>query len=452
MLVNNSFFPAFDLDVYVTVCILSGARWLQKSPLTREMVIMADQDMAVDERHWPEAGVTRVPFWAYSDPQVYKREMEIIFCGDSWAYVGLGVEIPQPGDFKQVMIGDRPLIMSRDGEGTIHVFVNRCAHRGVKFCRQPWGNVKTFTCPYHLWSYDLKGHLRGLPFHHGVKGQGGMPDDFNRDAHGLEELRVSTRGGAVFATFSHTVEAFEDYLGPTFLSLYDRVFDGRELTLLGYTKQLIPSNWKLMFENIKDPYHASLMHVFLVTFGLFRADQPSAVKMDAKGRHGALISMKGDQQSTADNAEMQNLKADFRLHDPRLLDPVREYPGNETVVMQTLWPNLILQQQSNTLAMRQIIPRGPEQFELAWTFFGYADDSEEMHLRRLRQANLMGPAGLVSADDSEVMKLSQDGMSPYPEASSVVEMGGRGVAETDHMVTEAAIRAFYDYYCRVMGF
>ena len=41
-------------------------------------------------------------------------------------------------------------------------------------------------------------------------------------------------------------------------------------------RQRIRSNWKLMFENIKDPYHASLLHVFLVTFGLFRADQPVA--------------------------------------------------------------------------------------------------------------------------------------------------------------------------------
>jgi salicylate 5-hydroxylase large subunit len=221
------------------------------------------------DRQWPQAGATRVPYWAYSDQQVYQREMDVIFCGESWAYVGLGVEIPNPGDFKQVSIGDRPLVMCRDEDGVVRVFENRCAHRGVKFCREPWGNAKQFTCPYHLWRYDLKGNLRGLPFLHGVKQQGGMPDDFRREDHGLGELRVSDRGGAIFATFSPTVEAFEDYLGPTFLALYDRMFDGRDLTLLGYTKQLIPSNWKLMFENLKDPYHASLMHVFLVTFGLY---------------------------------------------------------------------------------------------------------------------------------------------------------------------------------------
>jgi salicylate 5-hydroxylase large subunit len=392
------------------------------------------------DRHWPAEGVTRVPFWAYSDPQVYEQEMTRIFCGESWAYVGLEVEIPQAGDFKQVTIGDRPVVMVRDEAGAVHVFVNRCAHRGVKFCRVPSGNVQRFTCPYHQWTYDLQGRLRGVPFHRGLKHQGGMPADFSREAYGLEALQVTVRHGAVFASFSAQVESFTDYLGPTMLTYFDRVFDGR------------PSNWKLMFENIKDPYHASLMHVFLVTFGLFRADQPSAVYMDATGRHACLISRRGEQRATSDTEDIRNLREDFKLHDPRLLTPVREFPGDATVVLQTLWPNLIIQQQSNTLAMRQIVPRGPGAFELLWTFFGYEDDTEEMTLKRLRQANLMGPAGLVSADDSEVMKLSQDGVAPYAEAAGVIEMGGRDIENTEHMVTEVAIRAFYRYYREVMGF
>ena len=103
-------------------------------------------------------------------------------------------------------------------------------------------------------------------------------------------------------------------------------------------------------------------------------------------------------------------RATSHCSDPRLLDPVREFPGDATVVMQTLWPNLIVQQQSNTLAMRQIVPLDPRSFDLVWTFFGYADDTPEMRQRRLRQANLMGPAGLVSIDDSEAMLLSQAGI------------------------------------------
>jgi salicylate 5-hydroxylase large subunit len=146
---------------------------------------------------------------------------------------------------------------------------------------------------------------------------------------------------------------------------------------------------------------------------------------------------------------MKSFHEGFKLNDPLLLQPVREFP-EYTVVMTTLWPNLIIQQQSNTLATRQLVPRGPGEFELAWTFFGYASDDAEMRLRRLRQANLMGPAGYVSADDSEAMKISQAGVGAYPEAVGVMEMGGRGWRDEPHIVTESVIRGFYDYYRKVM--
>src|SRR5262249_59435300 len=118
---------------------------------------------------------------------------------------------------------------------------------------------------------------------------------------------------------------------------------------------------------------------------------------------------------------------------------------------QTIWPTLIVQQQSNTLATRQLVTRGPEAFDLVWTFFGYAADDETMTRRRLRQANLMGPAGLVSVDDGEMMEASQGGIGCYPEAgATVLELGGRACDDTPHMITEAAIRAFYRHYREAM--
>jgi salicylate 5-hydroxylase large subunit len=403
-------------------------------------------------RRWPDEGVARIPYWVYSDPEVYAREQEKVFGGSSWSYVGLSVEIPQPGDFKRTFIGDKSVVLVRDAEGAVNVVLNKCAHRGVQFCRKPYGNAKEFMCPYHQWTYDLKGNLLGVPFRRGVKKQGGMPSDFNLEQHGLRKLAVAERHGVIFASFDLNMPSFEDYLGTSMLGYFDRVFDGRELRVLGYSRQVIDANWKLMFENIKDPYHASLLHVFLVTFGLFRADQPSKVQMDDTGMHGVLVSSKGEQKVTEGTADMKSFKADFKLNDPKLLTPIREFPGDATVVMQTIWPNLIVQQQSNTLATRQLVTRGPQSFQLDWTFFGYANDSENMTKIRLRQANLMGPSGFVSIDDSEVMEFSQDGVARHPDHSGFVEMGGRDCQDEDHMVTETAIRAFYKHYRRVMGF
>lgn len=401
-------------------------------------------------REWPDDGCSRVPNWVYTDPDIFARERDRIFGANDWLYTCLEAEIPNPGDFRRSQLGSREVVAVRGADGAVNVLVNRCAHRSMQVCTANRGTLKELVCPYHQWTYDLAGNLLGVPFRRGYRGQGGMPDDFRQEEHGLQRLAVTARNGVVFASFGAPNETLETYLGDRMLGYFDRVFNGRELRVLGYMRQRIPSNWKLMFENIKDPYHASLLHVFLVTFGLFRLDQQSSVEMDETGRHAVLVSRRGAQEANEATAQMRAFKADFTLRDPRLLDPVREFPGDATVVLQTLWPNLIIQQQSNTLAMRQIVPIDAHSFDLAWTFFGYADDTQEMRQRRLRQANLMGPAGLVSLDDSEAMQLSQAGIDGNDDANCLVEMGGRAVVNEPHMVTETAIRGFYQHYRSVM--
>jgi len=404
------------------------------------------------DRKWATNGTHRVPYWVYTDKDVYQRELRDIFGGRSWNYVGLEAEIPNAGDFKRSRLGETSIIVVRDKDGTINALKNQCAHRGLEVCRQDYGTARTFQCPYHQWTYRLNGDLSGVPFIKGVGGHGGMPDDFERAEHGLQKLKVTTRHGAIFVSEATDIAPLEDYLGPKMLKLFDRVFDGRPLKVLGVLRQRVPANWKLMFENIKDPYHASLLHVFLVTFGLFRADNPSRTEMDETGMHSALISQRGgDRSATAATAEMSSFREKLELHDPRQIEVVKEFKDPATVVMQTIWPNLIVQQQANTLATRQIVPVGPEAFDLNWTFFGYAEDDATMTARRLRHANLMGPAGFVSLDDSEVMELAQRGIHCDESGSALVEMGGRGREDVDHIVTETAIRAFYGYYREVMG-
>jgi salicylate 5-hydroxylase large subunit len=405
----------------------------------------------LNERVWPVEGDSRVPYWVYTDESIYRRELERIFEGPTWSYLSLECEIPNPGDYKRTWIGDKSVLVVRAEDGAINGFLNRCAHRGTQLVQHAIGNVgKQIMCPYHQWTYDLEGKLRGLPFVRGVKGVGGMPADFSMADHGLTPVRIHARGGAVFGSLSAEAPPLEEYFGPKMLGFYDRVFDGRQLRLLGYSRQRLAANWKLMHENIKDTCHASLLHVFFVTFGLFRVDNPSKVRMDETGLHTALVSERGRQELNEGTRQMQSFKAQLTLQDPRIIDAVREFPGDATVIMHTFWPNLILQQQSNTLATRQIVPRGPHEFDLHWTFFGYADDDEEMSERRLRQANLMGPGGLVSMDDGEIIARAQDGFRHAAEAAGINEMGGRDYADADHMVTDVALRAFYRGYRKVM--
>jgi salicylate 5-hydroxylase large subunit len=412
---------------------------------------MNDSQPILFERKWQHEGSSRVPYWVYSDPELYQREQERIFNGPHWSYVGLEAEIPNPGDFKRSWVGERSVIVVRDHDGNVNVVENHCAHRGAQFCQDNFGNRKDFTCPYHQWNYDLKGNLQGVPFLRGVKGQGGMPKDFKKDEHSLTKLRVAVHNGVVFASFDANVADFKDYLGPDILRYFERVFDGRRLKVLGYSRQRIPGNWKLMQENIKDPYHPGLLHTWFVTFGLWRADNKSELKMDAEHRHAAMISTRGQGGKSEVTAGVTSFKEQMTLHDDRILDVVQEeWWQGPTAVMTTIFPSVIIQQQVNSVSTRQIIPRGVGAFDFVWTHFGFENDSPEMTRRRLRQANLFGPAGFVSADDGEIIEFSQDGMRQHADYQTISELGGRDVGNSDHMVTETLIRGMYAYYRKVM--
>ncbi len=405
---------------------------------------------------WENEGSSRIPFWAYTDDAVYKKELDRLFYKGHWSYIGLEAEVPNPGDFKRTVIGERSVVMTRDMEGELHVVENVCAHRGMQFCRERHGNKKELVCPYHQWNYSLKGDLQGVPFRRGVKQDGkvngGMPKEFKTEDHGLTKLKVATRGGVVFASFDHEVESFEDYLGPTILSYFDRLFNGRKLTILGYNRQRIPGNWKLMQENIKDPYHPGLLHTWFVTYGLWRADNKSELKMDDHFRHAAMISTRGTGGKKDDVTQgVSSFKENMEVLDKRLIDIVPEpWWNGPTAVMMTIFPSVIFQQQVNSVSTRHIQPNGHGSFDFVWTHFGFEDDTPEMTQRRLIQANLFGPAGFVSADDGEVIELSQFGFEQKPSHRAVAELGGYACENTDHMVTETLIRGMYNYWRKVM--
>ena len=127
-----------------------------------------------------------------------------------------------------------------------------------------------------------------------MAGKGGMPADFKMQDHGLRKLNVTTHRGVVFASYADDMESFADYLGPEVLREFEATFDGRKLKVLGHYRHSLPGNWKLYHENLKDPYHATLLHTFLVTFGLLVVGNRSLMLADKSGRHGVMASAKSD--------------------------------------------------------------------------------------------------------------------------------------------------------------
>jgi anthranilate 1,2-dioxygenase large subunit len=413
-----------------------------------------------DDPIWPARDFSRVPHRVYTDATVYQREQERIFRGPVWSYLGLDAEIPNSGDFILTSIGDTPIILNRDAEGAPRAFVNRCAHRGALVCHKLRGHADTHTCIYHQWTFDLRGDLVGVPYRRGIKGQGGMPADFDLKAHSLQKIRVASYRGLLFGTFRDDAEPLEAYIGEAIRELLDRTFRA-PLKILGYARQRVPANWKLYAENTKDPYHAGLLNLFHATFGTYRSTQKGGVTLDRLGRHSAIFAKVGTDdaaalkdayretsfQTVSDNA------SPFRLSDPSLIAGRREFDDGISNLIIVLFPSVVIQQIMNTLATRKIVPMGCDEFELYWTYFGYADDDVELDAMRMKQANLIGPAGLISMEDGEATRIVQAAVRRANEACSVIEMGGRGeIAAPDHLVTEVPIRGMWREYCRLMDY
>ena len=413
---------------------------------------MSVQDIEFDGGiSWPTNGLSEVPFRLYTDPEQYRLEQERIFKGPCWNYLCLAAEIPSPGDWVATTVGEVAVVVTRGADGAVNAFVNRCAHRGNLLCLTRKGHDKEITCIYHGWSYDLEGHLTGVAFEHGVRRQGGMPAEFRKDDHHLQRLRVGEIAGLIFGTFSEAVEDVESYFGPLVVGGIRRVLN-RPAKIIGRSTQVLPNNWKLYFENTKDTYHASILHAFLTTFRINRLSQPGSINIDdSGGNHFSQAKLDYAAEDAEYKAAALRADTDLKLQDNSVVESVDEYGDSVSVQILTAFPNMVLQQIRNTIAVRVIRPRGVARTELEWVHLGFEGDDEAMTERRLRQGNLVGPAGYIALEDGCVGGFVQRALQYNDEDSGVVMMGGHDAQSQNFRASEAAIRGFWKKYRTLTG-
>jgi anthranilate 1,2-dioxygenase large subunit len=405
--------------------------------------------------YFPRVDGSRIPFKVYTSPEIYRLEQERIFRGPVWSFVAIEAEVPKPNDFKSTFVGDTPVVVTRDADGILAAWVNRCAHRGALVCRAARGNTKSHVCVYHQWSYDTRGNLRGVPFRNGIKGSAGMPSDFEAKEHALQRLRVESYRGLVFATFSDRALSLADYLGRQMCERLDRIFH-KPIVYLGCTRQYARSNWKLYTENVRDAYHALLLHPFFSTFNLLRASTRVENLADERGLHRCVMIYHTEDASGGaayKDARITSFKEGFRLQDTSMLTNIKEFEDGADFQIQSIFPQLVVQQTLNSLATRQLLPKGPDNFELIFNFLGYADDTPEMRRQRIKEANLVGPAGFISMEDALATELVQFGTAGSGDALSVADMG-RDASETENFrstTSENSVRRFWRGYQELMG-
>ena len=400
--------------------------------------------------YWPE-GLTRVPYWVYQDQNVARDEQVRVFEGPTWNYLCLDIDVPNPGDYRTTFMGAMPVVVARTEDGDIAAFENRCAHRGALICLDDGGSGnKDFHCVYHAWRYDLRGNLKSIAFRHGVNGKGGMDKDFCMEDHGPRKLRTTVLHGLVFGTLSDETPDIETYIGPELTARLRRVMH-KKVEIIGRVTQGLPNNWKLYAENVRDTYHASLLHLFFTTFRITRLSAGGGVLVSDNGVAHASATMGPPPSDDKSYQGMRSEDDGFKLADPSLLNSQDEFHDGIDLQILSVFPGFVLQQIHNAIAVRQIVPTGVDSMDLNWTYLGYADDTPELRALRLKQANLVGPAGFVSMEDGAVGGFVQRGIASADRELSVVEMGGATAETAQTRATEASVRGFWKAYRTFMG-
>lgn len=402
---------------------------------------------------WAPDTFSRVPYAVFQREDVLKAEQQRVFEGAVWNYLGLEAEVAQPGDFKTTYVGRMPVILTRDSDGEVYAFENRCAHRGALLALEDFGNTPAHTCVYHAWRYDLQGNLRDVAFEKGVNGKGGMPPSFDKAQHGPRKLRTATYCGLVFGSLSDDVLPIEEYLGPAVCERLERVLS-RPVEVIGRFTQALPNNWKLYTENVRDTYHASLLHTFFTTFGITRLTQEGGVVISEDGGNHASASYSRLVEGTESAYVQQKIRSEnseLALGDLSMLKSVDEIGDGIVLQILSVFPGFVLQQIHNCIAVRQVLPTGTASTDLNWTYLGYADDTPEMRQMRLKQSNLVGPAGFVSLEDGAVGGFVQRGIETAGDLDAVIELGGHGTETQDFRATESSIRGFWRAYRAHMG-
>lgn len=217
---------------------------------TAESMISAQDAKAAFARTLaPLAEASTLPPMCYTSREFYDLEVERIFLKE-WLNVGRVDEIPNPGDYYTLTLLGEPVVVCRDQDGDVQCMSTVCRHRAAEVVEGK-GNRKRFQCPYHLWTYSLKGELVGAPLMDEARG-------FDKRKVCLPKLRVEVWEGFIFVNFDLTAAPLGPKLAPVSAALANyRLSELRSRIL---EERECPFNWKFMLDNFMEFYHVMGLH------------------------------------------------------------------------------------------------------------------------------------------------------------------------------------------------
>lgn len=190
-----------------------------------------------------------MPLKIYSSHAFFRREVEAVL-RPGWHALAHVSQLQETGSYVTGHIVDEPVLVIRDKEGTIRALSNVCRHRGTQMLSN-CGVAKLVVCPYHTWTYNLDGSLRGAPHMTEIPG-------FDRKAIKLPEFKVELWNGFVFVSLDPQAEP----LAPQIAALTETLapFNFADWESQPYMVRQGNWNWKASLENFSEAYHHVGIH------------------------------------------------------------------------------------------------------------------------------------------------------------------------------------------------
>jgi p-cumate 2,3-dioxygenase subunit alpha len=380
----------------------------------------------------PVRGRFEVHRSAFTSQDVLDRELELIFQA-TWIYVGHESEIQERNDFLTRRVAGRPVIFTRDKNGTSRVLLNTCRHRGAEVCRLQRGNARVFTCFYHGWAYDNTARLVSVP-----DGDAYSPA-FDRGALGLYEPRMESYRGFVFVNLGGEAEPLVDYLDDARYLLdllVDQSAAGMRI-VTGRHNYSMDANWKLLMENGIDGQHGMTVHqTYFEMMG--NLGSPPTLMADSRVLNRGIDLGRGHSMTLSPELGSplmsEDVRRDLRLrrgeHAQRLGEPYTHQMLNTTRNVN-VFPNLVVIDIQFGIQIRTMWPVAPGHTEIIGWQLSPSDVTPSVHGYRMSNAiTFWGPAGLATPDDIEALEQCQRGFSAVREVEYSDLSRGMGQAET----------------------
>jgi choline monooxygenase len=236
-----------------------------------------------------------IPAPWYTDPRIAQLELQNVF-SRTWQAVGRTEQVEKPGQYVTATVAGEPIVAVRGSDGILRAFYNVCRHHAMTVMNEPCGHAQHMRCPYHGWTYNLEGELRGVTEFEGVC-------NFDRAQNGLVPVRVELWENFIFVSLDPQAAALRDFLGALVGLSKPLNFGGLKFVeRRSYVQQC---NWKVYVDNFLDGgYHVPHMHKGLnsvldyTNYTIENVDrccvQSSPVAVDKGSEASAAATRKGD--------------------------------------------------------------------------------------------------------------------------------------------------------------